>query len=238
MTAADLATEPVPAPPVSRRRTVERYTRATRWFHAATYLTVLVLLATGWWLALGQEGRPSPLSRVTGQPDTDLHTWVGWAMTVVMVLGLVIGVRAATTFVRESVRFRRQDIGWFLSWPKALLTGRFARHEGHFDPGQRIANVVLVVLLVALVGSGVGLASLHGGPTFAVLVHVHRWSTYAITPVLLGHILIAAGILPGYRGVWRSMHLGGHLDADVARRVWPAWLERSESAEQGRSRTD
>jgi len=33
-------------------------------------------------------------------------------------------------------------------------------------------------------------------------------------------------VLPGYRGVWRSMHLGGRLHADVARRLWPAWLER------------
>jgi formate dehydrogenase subunit gamma len=91
-------------------------------------------------------------------------------------------------------------------------------------------------MLMTLVVSGVGMALLHGGPAFAVLVHVHRWATYAVTPVLLGHILIAAGVLPGYRGVWRSMHLGGHLDVEVARRVWPAWLERNESDSRERTR--
>jgi formate dehydrogenase subunit gamma len=212
-----------------RRRTVERYSRPTRWFHAGIYVTVLLLLGTGWWLVLGQEGHPSPLSRVTGRPDTQLHTWVGWALTALIVGGLLIGARAGVTFAIESVRFRREDRGWFLGWPRAVFTGRFARHEGHFDPGQRIANLILVGLLTALVASGVGMARLHGGPTFAVLVHVHRWSTYAITPVLLGHILIASGVLPGYRGVWRSMHLGGKLDTRVARRIWPAWLERAES---------
>jgi formate dehydrogenase subunit gamma len=231
-----VATEPNRSGNASQRRTVERYSRKTRWFHATIYLTVLVLLGTGWWLLLGQEGNPSPLSRLTGRPDTQLHTWVGWVMTAIVVTGLVVGTRAAATFAAESMRFRRSDLGWFLSWPKALLTGRFARHEGHFDPGQRIANIVLVGMLMALVVSGVGLALLHGGPVFAVLVHVHRWSTYAVTPVLLGHILIAAGIVPGYRGVWRSMHLGGHLDVEVARRVWPAWLERNES--DSRERTD
>ncbi len=231
-----MATEPNRSGNASQRRTVERYSRKTRWFHATIYLTVLVLLGTGWWLLLGQEGNPSPLSRLTGRPDTQLHTWVGWVMTAIVVTGLVVGTRAAATFAAESMRFRRSDLGWFLSWPKALLTGRFARHEGHFDPGQRIANIVLVGMLMALVVSGVGLALLHGGPVFAVLVHVHRWSTYAVTPVLLGHILIAAGIVPGYRGVWRSMHLGGHLDVEVARRVWPAWLERNES--DSRERTD
>jgi cytochrome b subunit of formate dehydrogenase len=209
------------------RSRVERYTRPVRWFHAAIYLTVLVLLGTGWWLFLGREGDPSPLSRLTGQPDTRLHRWVGWALAGLVVAGPLAGVRAAATFVRESLRHSSGDLRWLTSWPKATFTGRFARHEGHFDPGQRIANVVLVVLLVVLIASGIALATLHGGPAFSVLVRVHRWATWAITPVLVGHVLIAAGVLPGYRGVWRSMHLGGRLDAAVARRLWPAWVERS-----------
>src|SRR3546814_7501420 len=49
------------------------------------------------------------------------------------------------------------DLGWFGAWPRALFTGRFARHHGHFDPGQRIANLVMIALLVVLIGSGVGL---------------------------------------------------------------------------------
>jgi cytochrome b subunit of formate dehydrogenase len=215
---------------------VERYTRSVRWFHAATYLSVLVLLGTGWWLGLGREGQPSPLSRLTGRPDAQLHTWVGWALTAVVVAGLVVGIRSAITFAVESLRFRRHDLRWLAGWPKAAMTGRFARHEGHFDPGQRIANIVLVVLLGALVVSGVGLARLHGGQTFAILVHVHLWATYALTPVIIGHILVASGVLPGYRGVWRSMHLGGHLDRGVARRLWPAWVERSEQKDQSVTR--
>jgi formate dehydrogenase subunit gamma len=216
---------------------VERYGRSARWFHASIYVTVLLLLGTGWWLALGHEGDPSPLSRLTGRPDTELHRRTGWALTGVVLAGLVLGVRAAVTFVRESLRFRRSDVHWLSAWPRAAVTGRFARHEGHFDPGQRVANIVLVVLLAVLVGSGVALAQLHGGPAYAVLVHVHRWATWAVTPVIAGHVLVAAGLLPGYRGVWRSMHLGGHLDAGVARRLWPAWVERQgQSADPVRGR--
>jgi hypothetical protein len=58
---------------------VERYRRRARWFHAAVYITVLLLLATGWWLLLGQEGNPSLFARLTGIPDTSLHKMVGWA---------------------------------------------------------------------------------------------------------------------------------------------------------------
>jgi formate dehydrogenase subunit gamma len=84
-------------------------------------------------------------------------------------------------------------------------------------------NITLILGLAALIGSGVGLVLVHGGPVFVVLAQVHKWATYVVTALILGHVLIASGILPGYHGVWRSMHLGGRLDARVARRLWPAW---------------
>jgi formate dehydrogenase subunit gamma len=64
------------------------------------------------------------------------------------------------------------------------------------------------------------------GPILAVTALAHRLSTIAFTGVIVGHIVIAAGILPGYRGAWRSMHLGGRLRLDTARRPWPGWTER------------
>ena len=48
-----------------------------------------------------------------------------------------------------------------------------------------------------------------------------------VTPVILGHLLVAFGVLPGYREVWRAMHLGGRVPEAVARRVWPGWTERT-----------
>ena len=54
------------------------------------------------------------------------------------------------------------------------MTGRFARHEGHFDPGQRLANVAFVGALATVVVSGVALTTLSGGSTFATMVRVHR----------------------------------------------------------------
>ena len=48
---------------------------------------------------------------------------------------------------------------------------------------------------------------------FVVLAQVHKWTTYIVTALILGHVLVASGILPGDHGVRRSMHLGG--------RRWP-----------------
>jgi len=218
-------------------KVVQRYSRPVRWFHAGIYLSVLILLGTGWWLLAGKEGDPSPLARLFGMADTTLHKDVGWALAALTGAGIVVGPRAVRTFVVESLRFRKPDWRWFVAWPAALLTGRFSRHEGHFDPGQRIMNILLTVSLLVLVGSGIGLVELHGGPTFVVFDRLHKWSTYAVTLLLAGHILVAAGILPGYRGAWRSMHLGGRQRTGVARRLWPGWLERFER-DRRHSRTE
>lgn len=224
-----------PSGPGTKAPRIERYSRPARWFHAAIYVVVLILLGTGWWLLAGQEGNPSPLSRVTGTPDTSLHKIAGWALVALIGLGLLAGGRGVVSFVAESVRFRRSDGRWFTRWPAAVFTGRFAPHDGHFDPGQRVLNLALVAGLAALTGSGVGMVLLHGGSVYAALFTVHRWATYVVTVLIIGHVGIAAGILPGYRGVWRSMHLGGKLDQRVAARLWPGWTTRQRRCPMARN---
>jgi formate dehydrogenase subunit gamma len=207
--------------------TLERYPRSARRYHAAIYLVTLVLLATGWWLLAGREGDPSPIARLTGIPDIQLHTWAGWLLAAIAFLPLPMLARGVIAFVRETLRYDRGDAGWLLRWPRAVFTGRFGAHDGHFDPGQRLANVAIVGLLLTLIVSGIGLVFVRIGPGFVVLDAIHRLSTLAFTLVIVGHVVVASGVLPGYRGVWRSMHLGGRLPVEVARRVWPGWAERA-----------
>lgn len=231
-----MATEPLDrAPGADRGGIVERYTRRTRWFHAGVYVTLLIVLATGGWLFFGREGDQSPLAELFGMSDIVLHKRVGYVLAGILAAGLLLGFRGVWTFVKESVRFRATDVRWMRAWPRAVLTGRFTRHEGHFDPGQRILNMLLTVGILVAVGTGLALITVHGGPTFVLLSRLHRWATYLITPLIVGHVLVAAGVLPGYRGAWRSMHLGGRLRVDVARRLWPGWLERNLSASDARS---
>lgn len=201
---------------------VRRYNRPARWFHSSTYLVVGVLLVTGWWLRRGGEGEPSALANLFEQPDVDLHRAAGWALAAIAAIGLTLGFRAAWTFARETVRVDKGDGRWFARWPAGALSGRFGSHRGHFDPGQRIANVVFVGSLGTLIVSGVALTTLHGGTTFVWMVKAHRYATYVLTPLVIGHILLALGLLPGYRGVWRAMHWGGRVPLATARRLWPS----------------
>jgi formate dehydrogenase subunit gamma len=190
---------------------------------------VLLLALTGWWLYFGGEGNPTPLSRVTGIPDTRLHVWIGRALVGLLIVPFVVGRKGIATFVRETFRFDRGDAAWWRRWPTAIFTGRFARHEGDFDPGQRIVNIGIVAGVVTLVGTGLAMTWLHGGSVFAVLAKVHLVVAALLTALLTGHILVATGVLPGYRGVWRSMH-GGKVPERTARRLWPGWVERGRTA--------
>lgn len=212
---------------------LERHPRRARRFHAAVYLVTLPLLLTGWWLLAGGEGRPSPIARITGLSDARLHVWLGRAFAVLVLVPVFVAPRGIATFLRETARVDRGDARWWLRWPAAVFTGRFGRHEGHFDPGQRLANVAIVGGLLVLTATGLGLTVLHSGPAFAWLARIHRWTVFVVTPAIIGHVLIAVGVLPGYRGVWRSMHLGGRVPEPTAHRVWPAWTERELAARDG-----
>ena len=204
-----------------------RHPRRVRWFHAAIYLATIPLLWTGWWLLWGEEGSPSFLARAFHVADIRVHVWAGRVLALLAIAAITVGRRGALTFARETFRRDRGDGHWWIRWPGAVLTGRFARHEGAFDPGQRVANAVIVGGLLVLTTTGIALTMLHGGPVFAWLAKVHLWTAVIVTPVILGHVLVALGVLPGYRGVWRSMHLGGRVSRETARRLWPGWSERT-----------
>ena len=134
---------------------------------------------------------------------------------------LVIGAQVGLKFTRETLRVDRGDGRWFLRWPIGAATGRFARHEGHFDPGQRIANLVFAGSFGTLVVSGIALTTLSAGSTYATMVRIHRGATYVLTVTVAVHVLVALGVLPGYRGVWRTIHWGGKVPTTVVRRLWP-----------------
>ena len=207
-----------------------RHPRRVRWFHTAIYLLTIALIWTGGWLLFGEEAQPSFLARAFGVADVRLHVWAGRLLLLAAVAVIVFGRRGVRTFVRETFRRDPGDARWWARWPRAVLTGGFSRHEGAFDPGQRVANVLIVGGLIVLTASGIALTLLHGGPVFAWLAKIHLWTALVVTPIVVGHVLVAIGVLPGYKGVWRSMHLGGRVSEETARRVWPGWTERAVSS--------
>jgi len=203
------------------------------------YLTTAFLLVSG--VAVIEEGVPGRLERLLGGHVTAArwHRWIGFALMGAAVLSIVLRPAAARRFLADSVRFRRNDLRWFARYPRFLLRpGRHtpAPHEGHFDPGQRVMNCVVMLSLAVLAVSGVILSFAHlvTPEAFAWSLRAHRLATWVLAAAVTGHVLVASGALPGYRGVWRAMHGDGRVPARLAGLLWPRWAreEATRTAER------
>ena len=155
---------------------------------------------------------------------------MGFALAVLPVAVVTLRPRVVRRFLADSLTFARTDAAWVRAYPRFLLAPRRnapARHGGHFDPGQRVMNVVLVLSLVALTLTGIVMSFPEriSPAAFAWSLGAHRVSTIVLVLALAGHIVVASGILPAYRGVWRAMHGDGRVPARLAARLWPAWTE-------------
>jgi len=202
---------------------------AARRIHAGTYLVTLVLLVSG--VSLLGEGIPSLGALFGGHVAAAWsHRWVGYALIVGIGIVLLLRPAASLRFLAESSRFRMADLRWLTSYPAFLLgpaRHRPAHHEGHFDPGQRLFNLLVVGSLVALSATGLLMSFPQAfvPAVFAWSLRVHRASTWALAASVGGHVLVASGVLSAYRGVHRAMHRDGRVDRRLAETLWPRWAE-------------
>ncbi len=205
-----------------------------RRLHAGTYLTTAFLLYSG--IAVAGEGRPGLANPIGGHVAAAIsHRWVGFALIGAGLVVPTVRPGAALRFLAESVRFRLPDVRWFATYPLFLMRpGRHAPapHDGHFDPGQRILNCVIIASFAALSVTGIVMsfpAAVTPG-AFGLSLRIHRAATWVLGASVAGHVVVASGILSAYRGVWRAMHRDGGVPAGLARRLWPRWAEERERA--------
>ncbi|MGH2404355.1 MAG: cytochrome b/b6 domain-containing protein [bacterium] len=204
-----------------------------RSLHAAVIITAAFLLVSGVALMWGLSSVQDVLGGHVAAGRW--HRWIGFG--VIIALGLLVPVlrfHDASRFVSESVRFRRADLRWFLSYPLFVL--RPSRHglpwhAGHFDPGQRALNIAFVAAFIALSVTGLLMAfpDRFQPFVFAWSLRVHRIATLVFVGLAMAHIVVASGLLPAYRGTWRAMWGSGRVDRSLAQRLWPGWAERAEA---------
>ncbi|MGH2651690.1 MAG: cytochrome b/b6 domain-containing protein [Actinomycetota bacterium] len=205
---------------------------AARRVHAALYLLTGFLFFSG--LAVLGEGHPVLEALLGGHVATARwHRWVGFGLLGFGVLVAVLRPGTSTWFLAESVRFRAGDLRWFARYPSFLLRpSRYppAPHDGHFDPGQRVFNVLVVTSLLVLASTGAVMSFPQRflPPLFAASLRIHRAATWVLGIAVAGHLVVASGVLPGYRGVWRAMHRDGRVPAALGELLWPKWARRQE----------
>jgi len=214
------------------RAPVARNGRRARWLHTLVYLSTLFLAYTG--IAVLLEAHPGLSKPLGGHvPTATSHRLVGYGLLIAALLVVAVWRGAAGRFVANSVRFSRLDLRWVTGYPRmALAPGRSepAPHRGHFDPGQRVFNLLLVLAFLVLGVTGIimGMPERFLPSVFGSSLRIHKLATWVLIGLVAGHLLLASGLLPGYRGVWRAMHLGGRVPAATARRLWPLWSAASQ----------
>jgi cytochrome b subunit of formate dehydrogenase len=209
---------------------VLRNRRPARRLHAGTYLLTAFLFVSG--ISVMGEGYPSLEGLLGGHlAAAQWHRWVGYGLMAGAALVIALRPRSSGRFLADSVRFNGQDLRWFGSYPAFLLRpsrNAPARHGGHFDPGQRVFNITVVVALTGLSITGVLMSfpQAFTPATFAWSLRIHRLAMWALAAAVAGHLLVASGATAAYRGVWRAMHGDGRVSRDLAERLWPTWTER------------
>lgn len=209
-----------------------RNARSPRRIHAGLYLVTGFLLLSG--ISVAGEGYPFLANLIGGHvAAAGWHRWVGFGLIGAGLLLPALRPRAALRFLTESIRFGKGDLRWFVAYPGFVLAPRShdpGHHGGHFDPGQRVLNCLILLSFMALSVSGIIMSFPQRlTPTaFAVSFKIHVVATVVLAASVAGHVLVASGLLSAYRGVWRAMHGGGRVSAKLATKLWPVWAEEQE----------
>ncbi len=204
-----------------------RFDRVERAVHWTNGLLFLVLLGTGFTL-YGAPGTGWVGNRLSIK---EIHTWVGYAMPIPILLG--IATHAGKQLRSDLHRFSRwtaDDRRWWRrsTKPQARI--------GKFNPGQKLNAAFIGACIIVMPVTGTFLRfptvfALHwrSGADFT-----HRWFAFALLLVTFGHILIALSRPASLRGM-----VTGRVPRAWARHEHPRWyaevtaLETIDAADSG-----
>ncbi|MEX0834274.1 MAG: cytochrome b/b6 domain-containing protein [Actinomycetota bacterium] len=210
--------------------------------HATLYLTTGFLFLSG--VAVFAEGQHWIAAVFGGHVGAAVsHRWVGFLLIAAAGVIVVANPRSARRFLRDSFHFRRSDVWWFRSYPGFVLhptRNTLPNHNNHFDPGQRVFNIVVVISLLVLAVTGLFMAfpQQFAPGVYAFNIRLHQIATVVLLLSVIGHLVVATGLLPAYRGVWRAMHGNGEVPVRLAEILWPGWTDRKAPERRFDSRKD
>jgi formate dehydrogenase subunit gamma len=209
-TSVDAVAAPVAAPPASRLPRFDAVERAVHWTNAALFLFLIV---TGFTLygapGTGWIGHKHAL--------VVLHTWVGYALPIPVVLG--IATRLGRQLRDDFRRFARWTIDDYRWWRRRT---RRAARLGKFNPGQKLNAVFIGACIVVMPVTGTPLRwpSYFSHTIVSGADFTHRWFAFAILLVTVGHIVMAAARPSSLRGM-----VTGKVAPEWARHEHPRWYQ-------------
>ena len=209
---------------MSEARTIERFKKRTIWLHWVHTLAFIVLIVTGAILLVQGFG-----GAASGGVTRVIHR-VGIVIFVgIPVIYAIFNPRTAWHFIKESLTWGKQDIGWLLAAPGYYFGGPEDKMppQEHINTGQKMWQFIVLATGLLFLASGFIMLFLKD----IVAPEVFQWSVVAHDVafllaflMLLVHIYTGA-IHPRMTESFRSI-LDGKISADYAKHHYGKWYDK------------
>jgi formate dehydrogenase subunit gamma len=209
---------------MSEPRTIERFRKRTVWFHWIHTLSFVILIITGAILFV-----PGLGGVAAGGVTRLLHRIFIVIFIGVPVIYAVFNPRITWHFIKETMTWGKDDIGWLMAAPTYYFGGpeESMPPQGHVNSGQKMWQFIVLFTGALFLISGFIMLFLKD----IVVPEVFQWAVIAhdvafILAFLMLLVHIYTGSLhPRMTESFRSM-FDGKISVDYARHHYGKWYDK------------
>jgi len=204
-------------------RTVERFKKRTIWFHWVHTGAFLALVVTGAILFLPGAGGPA-----AGGLTRLIHRIAVVFFVGVPVVYFILNPRMSLHFIKESLTWGEEDIGWLQAAPIYYFGGdeEAMPPQGHVNSGQKMWQFIVLVTGVLFLISGFVMWFLKDTVSTGIFqwgVIIHDVAFILVFTMLLVHIYLGV-IHPRMTESFRSMW-DGKISKKYAKSHYGKWYD-------------
>lgn len=212
---------------------VERYSLSARWFHWVQSGAFLILVITGLFLFVPWFGDAG-----IGGVSRLFHRIGAIIFVAAPLLMLLTSPKRAIEFLKETLTWGKDDIGWFTAAPDYYFGGDESKMppQGRVNTGQKLWGLTVLGGSVAFLATGIIIWFFRGevSPTvFQWSVFVHDVAFIAVFNFFLVHVYLST-IHPRMSESLRSM-ISGKVSREYAKSHYTKWYDTVSKSEEAQS---
>jgi len=211
-------------------RTVERFKKRTIWFHWIHTIAFLLLIITGAVLFF-----PGIGSAAAGGATRIIHHIAAVVFVGGAILYIPLNPRMALQFVKDTLSWGKDDVGWLLAAPDYYFGGPEDKMppQSHINTGQKMWQAVVLGTGIVFVVTGAIMWFARGSiseAAFQWCMIVHGIAFIVALAMLFVDIYLGA-LHPRMTESFRSM-LSGKISPTYARHHYGKWYEEISEEEK------
>lgn len=205
------------------KRTIQRYSKGGIIFHWTLSFMVVILVITG--IIMFVPGRNEGGSYIAGI----IHRIAAATFLAIPVLYSLLSPGAAAGFLKETFKWGKDDMKWFIKAPDYYFggSGENMPPQDRLNTGQKIWQLVLVGTTAVFLVTGVVMWLFRS----AIAINIYQWILFfhgaafiVFLLMLLVHLYMSV-LHPRMRGSFYSM-IDGKVSASYAREHHRKWYEK------------